>query len=418
VATARTDGRGDWSATLDGNHAFGDDRDAIVIGYGRGGPKPDLIATGSGGNPFTQSGWTGWFDLDNGYAVADHGVLLGPCSQTGVLVLTVGRLEAPSPVEQCETETDVAAVHTARIRPGTPLTMTSEDDRAVSPLNADGALVRLTVPLGEPDSASALGNGQLLFEPTGFPTCTANLEAQSVVCDGLTPGAKYRLTRRRHHVVRYARADFGGEARIAHAGVTGGDVITLTNSARRTLTTLHVAHLRVHVVGQQTVLAGGTCQPGDYYGKPITSPPIGALVGIGGATATGIDCPPDGRARGLPSTNIEQTDDFSGGMTRTELVGEASLSPNNGATLYGSFVAAAEPALFGPNQSVIPARGTVSLTVRPLHSKRRVLFLRNVATGTGVTVDGLARGVYSATWVVTNVNGDTVTVQTRFVEAA
>ena len=151
--------------------------------------------------------------------------------------------------------------------------------------------------------------------------------------------------------------------------MTGGDVITLRNSAGRTLTTLHVAHLRVHVIDQQTVLSGGTCEAGDYYGKPITTPPTGPLVGFGGAAGTGIICPDDGRAAGLPAGNIEQTDDFSGGLTRTELVGVASLSPNNGATLYGAFVASAQPALFGLNASIYDAPATVSLSVRRIGAK-------------------------------------------------
>jgi hypothetical protein len=418
-ASGRTNAGGNWSATLSGrvSHAFGDDRDVVVVSYGRGGPQPDLIATGSGGNPFTESGWTGFFDLDNGYAVADQGVLLSPCSQTGVLGLTIGRTSTGPPVEQCETETNVAPVLTGRLTARTQLTMSSEDNRGNSPENPNGALVKLTIPLGEPDSSSALGNPDVLFNPTGFPQCTANLEAQSVVCTGLVPGSSYTFTRRRGDRVAHARADFSGTARIAHGGVTGGDVITLRNSAGRTLTTLHVAHLRVHVIDQQTALSGGTCEAGDYYGKPITTPPTGPLVGFGGAAGTGIVCPDDGRAAGLPAGNIQQTDDFSGGLTRTELVGVASLSPNNGATLYGAFVASAQPALFGFNASIYDAPATVSLSVRRLGAKHRTTFVRNVAVGNGVKINALPRGVYTATWVVTNVNGDTVTVHTRFVEA-
>ncbi len=418
-ASGRTNAGGNWSATLSGRvrHAFGDDRDVIIVTYGRGGPLPDLIATGSGGNPFTESGWTGFFDLDNGYAVGDRGVLLGPCSQTGVLGLTIGRTSTAPPVEQCETETDVSEIPTGSIASGTKLSMSSEDNRGNSPDNPDGALVKLTVPLGEPDSSSALGNPDLLFNPTGFPQCTANLEAQSVVCTGLVPGARYTLTRRRGDRVAHARADFSGTARIANASVTGGDVVSLRNGAGRTLTTLHVAHLRVQVIDQQTVLSGGTCEPGDYYGKPITTPPTGVLVGVGGAAGTGFACPDDGRAAGLPAGNIEQTDDLSGGLTRTELVGVASLSPNNGATLYGPFVASAQPALLGFDGSIYGARATVSLSVRRLGAKHRSVFVANVAVGHGVRVAALPAGVYAATWLVTNVNRDTVTVHTRFVEA-
>ena len=86
----------------------GDDRDEILVRYGAGGPKPDLIETGNGGNPFAESGWTGWFALDHGYDVRSNSVLVGPCAQTGVLGVFVDGAATASPVEQCETETDFA----------------------------------------------------------------------------------------------------------------------------------------------------------------------------------------------------------------------------------------------------------------------------------------------------------------------
>ena len=81
VAIAQGESRADGSwgpLTLRGRngdpHAVGDDRDVIEVLYGLGphGPSPDLIETGDGGNPFTESGFTGWFDLDHGYAVSSR----------------------------------------------------------------------------------------------------------------------------------------------------------------------------------------------------------------------------------------------------------------------------------------------------------------------------------------------------------
>jgi hypothetical protein len=59
----------------------------------------------------------------------------------------------------------------------------------------------------------------------------------------------------------------------------------------------------------------------------------------------------------------------------------------------------------------------VSLTITPNDSAHRVLFLRNVAVGSGVRVKALPTGVYSAKWVLTDRNGDTRTIYSRFVEA-
>jgi hypothetical protein len=271
VAGVRTTTRADgsWgpvdlrSLTRAAAAGFGDDRDKVFVAYGAGGPPSETILTGNGGNPFTESGWTGWFDLDHGYAVAagfgSGGVLIGPCFQTGVLELTIGRALAPSPVSQCGTETDVSIVHTGSIAPGAAVRLESSDNRGVTARNPNGALVSLSVPLGEANAASLLDNRQLLFRPSGFPTCTANLRSERVSCSGLVPGTRYTLTRRRGHVTVHARADGRGVSAAAAfpggRGLMGGDVVTLTNAAHLTLTTLHVAHLRVNLIGAQTIIA-------------------------------------------------------------------------------------------------------------------------------------------------------------------
>ncbi len=103
VATAQTLTRADgtWGpVTLRGAdgrpHAVGDDRDQLEVLYGTSpsAPTPDFIQTGDGGNPFTESGFTGWFALDHGTAVLTGGrrsaVVVGPCAQTGVLSVRVG----------------------------------------------------------------------------------------------------------------------------------------------------------------------------------------------------------------------------------------------------------------------------------------------------------------------------------------
>jgi hypothetical protein len=407
IAVTRTRASGAWSVTL--SHAVGDDRDLIAVRYGKGGPAPDVIETGSGGNPFTESGWTGWFDLDHGYLVGSKGVILSPCGQTGSLSVSVGGALTPLPVEQCQTESDVAVLHTNTIGAGTVVRMSSQDDRAVSHANPDGALVKLSIKLGEPFGVGAVANDQILIPPSGFPQCTAHLEAQTVSCDGLVPRERYTLAG--HH----ARADSTGTIGIPMR-VRGGDALTLKNRSRA-LTTLHVSHLRVGVTGEESVLSSGRCQPGDYYGPGLRHPPIGKLVDEPGATGTGAICPASGHAAGLPSFEIQQTDDRSGGLTQTVIPDFESLTPNNGATVYGPFTADAQVAKVGANFSIVGAHGSVGLTVRGVASRHRVFSSRNVATASGVAVHALAPGVYAATWVLRDANGDTRTVHTRFVEA-
>jgi hypothetical protein len=426
IAHTRTRGGGSWGPvslqpeSRGGGHSVGDDRDVVLVQYGRGGPRSDVIETGNGGNPFTQSGWTGWFDLDHGYAVGTRSVQLAPCSQTGVLELVAGGRPTTPPIEQCDTESDVARVGTAAIGPGTLLTMSSADNRAVSPENPDGALVKLTIPLGEPGAVSQTGNDQVLFDPSGFPTCTADLRAQSVRCAGLVPFARYTLVRRRGHAVRAARAGANGVIQAGgfpgrHA-VVGGDVLTLENRAGRELTSLHVAHLRVDITAGQTVVASGSCQPGDYYGPPPDAVPLSATVGVPGLSGTGTACPSDGSAAGVPTGDIAQTDDASGGQTRTEVPQLQTTSPSDGETVYGRFTALAQTGLPGPNGSIFNTGTRVALTIRRASGGRPVFSASNVNTAGGIAVRRLAAGVYAVRWVVIDANGDTRTVRTRFVE--
>lgn len=430
VATAHTTSRADgaWGpVTLRGPHgqphAVGDDRDQIEVLYGTSpnSPKPDFIQTGDGGNPFTEAGFTGWFDLDFGNAVISIGqrssaVLVGPCAQTGRLSVRVGRsLLAASPVDECENALDVAALTTRRVGPGTPVTLTSEDNRGEYFLAPDGTLVNMTVALGEPDSLPAVGESQAGYPTTGFPTCTAFERIRTVRCSGLVPDERYRLVRRGQMIAR-GRAGGGGAVTLSRLTVRGGDVLTLINAAGRHLTSLHVAHLHVEIVGDQTVAASGSCQPGDYWGPPVAKAPTSSSVGSG-ISGTGKICPASGAAKGLPTSQIVQTDDFSGGETVTQVPLIKSTSPIQDETLYGAFNASAQSGLPGPHGSVSATGVPVALTIRPAGSHRRVFEAANVDTAAGVRVGALPAGAYLATWVLHDAAGDTRTVTTRFAEA-
>ena len=427
VASGVSRADGSWGPlTLRGRggqpHAVGDDRDVIEVLYGLGknSPAPDFIETGDGGNPFTESGFTGWFDLDHGYAVrsaAGHTqLLIGPCGQTGVLTLRVGAAPAPSPTDQCETETDAAPITVAHLGPGTDVTMTSEDNRGGYALEPNGALVRMTVALGEPGSVSSVANRQLMFSPTGFPTCTAFLRIHAIRCSGLVSRGRYRLLRP-GRVLGAGRADTAGAVTLTGLAVRGGDEVTLVNAAGRRLTSLHIARLRIDLVGNETVVASGSCQAGDYWGKPVTSPPIGASIGVG-ISDSGTICPASGKAKGLPSADIAQTDDFSGGQTVTQVPEIQSTAPIQDETLYGSFVASAQSGLPGPHGAVSAGGVPIALTIARAGSGHRVFHAANVDTSRGVDVPALAPGPYVATWVLHDAAGDTRTLTTRFVDEA
>jgi hypothetical protein len=287
--------------------------------------------------------------------------------------------------------------------------------------NPPGALVRLTIQLGEPGGIASLANSQILFQNSGFPTCAADLRSQVVKCSGLVPGRRYTLTRARGRRVRRATADAAGVAKLTGfpgtPGVRGGDLLTLRNAAKRVLTRLHVARLRVDLQGAETLISSGRCEPGDYYGSPISDAPVSATIGAPGVSGSGSICPLSGRAKGLPINPIMQVDDQSAGETRTEVPVIEGTAPLQDATLYGRFIALAQTGLPGPNGFTLAARARVSLTITQAGARRPAFRAANVAGGRGVWVRRLRRGSYHAKWVLIDANGDTRTLRTQFVEA-
>ncbi len=414
---------GSWTATLSGGRAVGDDRDQIVVSYsGTGAPANDTILTGNGGNPFTESGWTGWTALDEGSALTNNdsalggpSISVGPCFQTGVLTFTGASATDNTATNFCGTASDVADDPlSSTVGQGAAVTVSSNDDRAFAGANLPGggnqagAMVNLTVPVGEADSAPNFFGDLPGFTGTGFPTCTADLGAQGVGCDGLVPGRSYTLTDGSEVV--HATADATGTASKAMA-VKGGDTVSLSNGSR-TLTTLHVAHLRVSIVGDSDTVAAGTCSAGQYWGGPLSSAPVSALAGepsalVGGGALTGAICPMSGSAAGLPTATIAQTDERSGGQTVTEVADVANTSPLDGETMYGSFTALG---LASDGSSPI------ALQIKPAAGGKAVFTAANVDTASGAAVKGLKPGIYLATWTVRDANGDTRVVTTHFIE--
>jgi hypothetical protein len=238
----------------------------------------------------------------------------------------------------------------------------------------------------------------------------AFLRIGAVRCSGLVARARYRLAG------RVTRAGSGGVIFVSGMRLHGGQALGLVNAAGRRLTTLHVAHLRVALTGDQTEVSSGRCEPGAYWGPPVTRPPTSSGVGSG-IGGNGIACPLSGRAHGLPVTDIAQTDPGSGGQTITQVPQIESTAPIQDETLYGAFVATAQSGLPAAHGSVGASGVPIALTISAASSHRRVFAARNVDTAAGVSVPALAPGSYTATWVLRDANGDTRTVVTRFGEA-
>jgi hypothetical protein len=438
-ASATTAATGAWSLSL-APFAVGDDRDLITVSYSGVPLRADFITTGSGGNPFAEAGWTGWLDLGTGADVSNRNggfVTLGPCFQTGVLTLHVGST-GYSGNDTCNTETDTATIATGRISAGEAVTVSSNQNRAftqpqlVPPSldpqgNETGALVNLTLKLGEPGAqptfTSPLANVLPLGRSTGSPVCIADLQFGAAECAGLVPGATYSLTRARGADRLRATADKSGVIVVGPfrgaPPLTGGDMLTLSNG-RRVLTRLHVAHLRAAIDGGQTVLgAGSRCQPGLYYGAPpskLAPSSTAGLTGQKGATLTGRICPLSGSAEGLSDQAIEQTDDRSGGLTQTEVADIGGTSPIDGETLYGRFTARAQAGFLGSNGQVIPSPFPVALAIVPARGTKPVVELADVNTASGTPIKSLKPGTYDAIWIWHDFTGDSRTIGTSFIE--
>jgi hypothetical protein len=439
-ASTTTSATGAWSLSL-APFAVGDDRDLIKVTYSGKPLAPDFITTGSGGDPFAEGGWTGWTDLDNGADVSNRNggfVTLGPCFQTGVLTLNVGSTRY-SANDTCNTQTDTATIATGAIAAGEAVTVSSLDNRAftqpqpVGPSldpqgNESGALVNLSVKLGEPGSQSTftspLADVLPLRRITGFPTCTADLQFGAAACSGLVPGTIYSVTRTRGADRLSARADGAGTIVVGPfrgaPPLTGGDILTLSNGLR-VLSTLHVAHLAAVIDGEQTVLGPGSrCQPGEYYGAPPArpSPPstFAGLTGQDGALLTGRICPLSGSAQGFSDAAVVQADDRSGGTTETEVADISSTSPIDGETVYGRFTARAQAAFLGLHGELIPSSYPVSLTIFRANRTKPAINVFDVNTAAGKQIKSLKPGTYAAIWTWHDFTGDSRTIVTSFVE--
>ncbi len=415
-ASTTSAGDGSWSVTLPG-HAVGDDRDEIDVDYsGPGAPSPShqVILTGNGGNPFTESGWTGWTDLDNGYVLTNSppSLTIGPCFQTGVESYTVnGAVGAESPTDFCSTSADTATVAlSAAIRPSDTVTVSTNDNRAFQPFDAavpnpGGGLVKMTIPVGEADAVSLFQNPLtaatgIPFTPTGFPTCSADLTAQAVTCTGLVRGATYTVNG------HGATADGTGTI-VVPMSISRGQSLALSNGSRA-LTTLHVANLQVSINDSSpATVASGTCSPDEWTGGPLSSSPTNTEAGGPGVALTGAACPSSGDATGMSTSSVAQTDEVSGGQTVVNLPDVLDTSPLSGETLYGRFTALAES-----TGATLP----IAVSIARASGGPPVFTAANTDTPDGVAVPALAPGTYKATWTVKDPNGDTRIVTTRFIE--
>jgi hypothetical protein len=381
-ASATVANNGTWSATLSGGHTVGDDRDAVVVCIGAapcetfngaGNPNPGHL--GDGALPLsalssavTLSGTTGPGTTVN----------VSPCSPPGILTINVSGTDSltmpvPTNAAACDTSTDTISFQLPFVV-GPHDTVTTTDMTA-GLTNGD---LDAAVPVGEVDAA-------------GPATCDADLTLQSVTCANLVPDTS-GYTLNGSAVPTTDRAGTFTEP----LALSGGETLTLQNAAGATLTSLHVARLRVAIDDSSPTYTGGTCQPNDWFGT---------LVGLQGPPALAL-CPSSGVAAGVTNDGSEeQFDEASGGLTTLDIPSVADMTPLSGQEVFGPFVAFAD--VVNPDGTSSAAATTLSLT--PFGSNTPAFTSGNTNTAGGAPIPALTPGRYNTAWTVTDTNGDTHT---------
>jgi hypothetical protein len=81
----------------------------------------------------------------------------------------------------------------------------------------------------------------------------------------------------------------------------------------------------------------------------------------------------------------------------------------------GAFTALAQTGITGANGAVFSTGARVALTISSAVTHEPVFHVANAGAAGGAAVPALPAGVYDARWVVSDRNGDTRTVHTKFV---
>ena len=268
-----------------------------------------------------------------------------------------------------------------------------------------------TLVLSEP--APLPGTGQDVTAGYGQggpnPTCSADLVTKAVTCGPLALGTYDLVQTRGGATVSTQTATISTQgvavsASFQLSSVQPGDTLALNvhGAGGRTLTVLHVSPLRLDeqqpAAGANATVSGGSCQPLEwFYAANFGTAPL--------------LCSSSGTAPSLTSTAL--LDELSGGTTAVTMPARVlDTSPLNGEDVSGPSIAAFAD-LAGADTT------PVALTVTPTAGGANPSGSGNSNSATGATITGLVAGKrYRAVWVVSDANGDTVTLDTNFVDQA
>jgi Collagen triple helix repeat (20 copies) len=243
---------------------------------------------------------------------------------------------------------------------------------------------------------------------SGSPAaCIGNLALAEATCFAV-PIGNFDITRVRAgspDVTHSATSEYaGGSILTSYADLKPGDKLQLrTHGGDVVITSVRLAGLRVDAeqsswplgfpfLGGQTS-KGGNCEPGTWLQQWYLFS-IGTVCPASGALPAGL------------SGTAQSIDDLSGGLTATTSASIVNVSPLDGENVYGPSVVA----FADVDQTAAP----VALAFGP-RGGTQVPATGNANSATGAVMSQIAAGTrYAATWVATNVNGDTTSFASRF----
>jgi hypothetical protein len=398
TATATTSGSGDWTATLVSTvgsaHGFapgGSDplafggADSLAVHY-----EPPAASPSTAVPPDLSSGF-GF--ARNAHIAHDGSAVVGLDNRTtpdpqgqpcpGLRFIVNGTVEVPTFVH----------FHECQYTPPSPLG-DSDDVQAQSATTVGSSTLFAVDDLGLP------GFGAI-------PTCDADLVTGHVTCRRLDtgqftishnggPGQALPTTLRPGPAQEY-----DGSATVS--GLRPGDTLTLreTAPASRVLTTLHVRTLQVRMSAGTTV--GGTCDPADW-----------TQFGVCPSTGQLPTAPPGGSGVVL--------DDLSGGHITATIGSLTNMVPADNASVSSAgFLSFVDLTGFSSTSAALAQTSSVRLALAPYPSGATVYAHDMQLQRSGgrayasLAVTSIPARRYTATWTLTDINGDTNQFQTLVV---
>jgi len=403
-ATATTAPDGSWSATLTPPagappDAFGVPGDQLTTAYAAPASSPTTPVPGS--LTYTDDGSFdpgGSFYAGDASAIADDGTAIADPDITGPDCSSLQFLVNGSAVPSTAADGDPCTA-----RPGTPVTDGDHVQAAFTGPFSDGTTTGTLTTISDV--------GLLGTAAAGPPTCTADLVTADVACTGLGSGA-FTVSRNGGLPAALVTSPLYPGATVARGdatltGLRAGDLVTLREtgaSSGRALSTLHVASLRIDL--DPSGGEAGVCDPGKEFTGGAVCPQGGSFdAGLGADTAL--------------------VDDLSGGGTQVSVPSLAIISPADASSVpSGGFPAVAAVSGNGSDAQTDAqalaqtARVTLTLARQGSSAPASVHWL---APGTGsqgpeadAQITGLDPGGYNASWLLTDVHGDSAAVTDTF----